>query len=102
MKAAACKPAAWRSELMVNNVHRRRDADPRRLEKYGDATFADPVNKKYPIDTPGRIKAAWAYLHQARSAENTHPASNGHSGLGFGRRRRRGTWRCLIRTSSWS
>jgi hypothetical protein len=22
------------------------------------------VNKKYPIDTPGRIKAAWAYIHQ--------------------------------------
>jgi hypothetical protein len=26
--------------------------------------FADPVNKKYPIDTPGRIKAAWSYIHQ--------------------------------------
>jgi hypothetical protein len=38
------------------------------LEKYGDATFADPVNKKYPIDTPGRIKAAWAYIHQPVNA----------------------------------
>ena len=35
----------------------------------GDATFADPVNKKYPIDTPGRIKAAWAYIHQPRNAQ---------------------------------
>jgi type III secretion system FlhB-like substrate exporter len=30
--------------------------------------FADPTNKKYPIDTPGRIKAAWAYLHQPSNA----------------------------------
>ena len=37
--------------------------------KYGKATFADAVNNKYPIDTPGRIKAAWAYIHQPRNAE---------------------------------
>jgi hypothetical protein len=51
-------------------IHRRRDANPREgLAKYGKATFADPVNKKYPIDTPGRIKAAWAYIHQPSNAE---------------------------------
>ena len=38
------------------------------LEKYGDTLFADPTNKKYPIDTPGRIKAAWAYIHQPNNA----------------------------------
>src|SRR6266550_727472 len=55
---------------MPKKIHRRRDADPREgLAKYGDATFADPVNKKYPIDTPGRIKAAWAYIHQPSNAE---------------------------------
>ena len=55
---------------MAKKIHRRRDADPQEgLEKYGDTTFADPVNKKYPIDTPGRIKAAWAYIHQPRNAE---------------------------------
>jgi hypothetical protein len=54
---------------MAKNIHRRRDADPREGSKrYGDATFADPTNKKYPIDTPGRIKAAWAYIHQPRNA----------------------------------
>ena len=36
-------------------------------------TFADPVNRKYPIDTPGRIKAAWAYLHQPSNAEKYSP-----------------------------
>lgn len=50
-------------------IHRRRDADPKEgLTKYGKTLFGDPVNKKYPIDTPGRIKAAWAYIHQPRNA----------------------------------
>ena len=50
-------------------IHRRRDADPAEgRRKYGDTLFADPTNKKYPIDTPGRIKAAWAYIHQPSNA----------------------------------
>ncbi len=50
-------------------IHRRGEVDPSEgIEKYGDARFADPTNKKYPIDTPGRIKAAWAYIHQPRNA----------------------------------
>jgi hypothetical protein len=54
---------------MPKRIHRRPDADPvEGLEKYGDTRFADPVNKKYPIDTPGRIKAAWAYIHQPRNS----------------------------------
>jgi uncharacterized protein DUF6582 len=54
---------------MPKKIHRRRDADPGEgLEKYGKTTFADPVNHKYPIDTPGRIKAAWAYIHQPSNA----------------------------------
>ena len=54
---------------MPKRIHRRRDADPDEgRRKYGDTTFADPTNKKYPIDTPGRIKAAWAYIHQPSNA----------------------------------
>jgi hypothetical protein len=50
-------------------IHRRRDTDPAEgRRKYGDTIFADPTNKKYPIDTPGRIKAAWAYIHQPTNA----------------------------------
>jgi hypothetical protein len=57
------------SRITGRRIHRRRDADPREgRRKYGDTLFADPVNKKYPIDTPGRIKAAWAYIHQPRNA----------------------------------
>lgn len=50
-------------------IRRRRDVDPEEgLEKYGETVFADPVNKKYPIDTPGRIRAAWSYIHQPVNA----------------------------------
>jgi len=53
-----------------SRIHRRPDADPHEgVRKYGRTTYADPANKKYPIDTPGRIKAAWAYIHQPRNAE---------------------------------
>ena len=54
---------------MTKRIRRRLDAKPSEgLEKYGNTTFADPTNKKYPIDTPGRIKAAWAYIHQPSNA----------------------------------
>jgi hypothetical protein len=54
---------------VTKRIHRRRNADPAEgVEKYGKTLFADPTNKKYPIDTPGRIKAAWAYIHQPSNA----------------------------------
>jgi hypothetical protein len=54
---------------MAKKIHRRRDARPAEgIRKYGKVTFADPVNSKYPIDTPGHIKAAWAYIHQPNNA----------------------------------
>ena len=56
-------------------IHRRSDADPAEgVEKYGKTVFADSTNKKYPIDTPGRIKAAWAYIHQPSNARKYTPA----------------------------
>ena len=54
---------------MSKRIHRRPETDPSEgLRKYGATRFADPTNKKYPIDTPGRIKAAWAYIHQPSNA----------------------------------
>jgi len=35
---------------------------------YGDVTYADPKNGKYPIDTEAHAKAAWSYINQADSA----------------------------------
>ena len=54
---------------MGSTIHRRDDVDPERGEhEYGDVAFADPVNKKYPIDTPGHIRAAWSYIHHVDNA----------------------------------
>src|SRR5262249_8950279 len=36
--------------------------------KYGDVEFADPANKKYPIDTPEHIRAAWSYINHKDNA----------------------------------
>ena len=59
---------------MPKKIHRRKDTSPAEgLRKYGRTQFADPVNKKYPINTPGRIKAAWAYIHQPLNAHKYTP-----------------------------
>jgi hypothetical protein len=38
------------------------------IRQYGDVDFADPVNNKYPVDTPEHIHAAWSYIHHERDA----------------------------------
>jgi hypothetical protein len=54
---------------MSTKIHRREDVNPERGEhEYGDVTFADPVNKKYPIDTPEHVRAAWSYIHHKDNA----------------------------------
>jgi hypothetical protein len=63
-------PTPTRSKRITRKrIRRRADADPAEgLDRYGETIFADSTNKKYPIDTPGRIKAAWAYIHQPSNA----------------------------------
>jgi len=36
--------------------------------KYSDVEFADPVNKKYPVDTAEHVRAAWSYIHHKDNA----------------------------------
>ncbi len=56
-------------EKMAKGIGRRSDADPEEgVRRYGKVKFADPINRKYPIDSPGHIKAAWAYIHQPDNA----------------------------------
>ena len=38
------------------------------VRQYGEVTFADPVNNKYPVATPAYIHAAWSYIHHERDA----------------------------------
>jgi hypothetical protein len=50
-------------------IDKRDDVNPDEGErKYGDVTFADPVNNKYPIDTPEHVRAAWSYINHADNA----------------------------------
>jgi hypothetical protein len=69
LESVGIGPASRHIDAMTPRIHRRRDADPiEGLDRYGPTLFADRTNKKYPIDTPGRIKAAWAYIHQPSNA----------------------------------
>lgn len=53
----------------MNKIDRREDVSPKEgLHQYGDVTFADPTNKKYPIDTPEHVRAAWSYINHKDNA----------------------------------
>ena len=55
--------------MSTAKIDRREDVDPDEGEsKYGDVKFADPVNNKYPIDTPEHVRAAWSYINQKDNA----------------------------------
>lgn len=50
-------------------IDRRDDVNPNEgAEKYGDVEFADRTNKKYPVDTPAHVRAAWNYINHADNA----------------------------------
>lgn len=50
-------------------ISKREDTNPKSGQrKYGNVKFADPVNKKYPIDTEAHVRAAWSYINQADNA----------------------------------
>ena len=58
----------------MSRIERREDVNPKRGEReYGDVTFADPVNNKYPIDTDEHIRAAWSYINHADNAAKYEP-----------------------------
>ena len=54
---------------MSDRISRREDVSPKEGEhKYGDVKYADPTNKKYPIDTPEHVRAAWSYINHEDNA----------------------------------
>ena len=54
---------------MSDKIERREDVNPEEGErKYGDVEFADPVNSKYPVDTPEHVRAAWSYINHKDNA----------------------------------
>ncbi len=53
----------------AKKIDKRDDVNPETGEhKYGDVKFADPTNKKYPIDTPEHVRAAWSYINHKDNA----------------------------------
>jgi len=54
---------------MSDEIKRRKDASPKEGQrKYGDVKYADPTNKKYPIDTAEHIRAAHSYINHKDNA----------------------------------
>ena len=54
---------------MSDKIERREDVNPEEGErKYGDVEFVDPVNNKYPVDTPEHVRAAWSYINHKDNA----------------------------------
>jgi hypothetical protein len=54
---------------MSDKIELREDVNPEEGErKYGDVEFADPVNNKYPVDTPEYVRAAWSYINHKDNA----------------------------------
>jgi len=50
-------------------IERRDDVSPKEGEReYGDVAFADPTNKKYPIDSAEHVRAAWSYINHRDNA----------------------------------
>lgn len=59
---------------MATHIERRPDVNPERGKKeYGDVTFADPVNNKYPIDNADHVRAAWSYINHKNDADKYDP-----------------------------
>ena len=58
-------------------IEKRKDVNPSSgIEKYGDVKFADPVNHKYPIDTPEHIRAAARYIGVQKNADKYGKSAN--------------------------
>jgi len=54
---------------MSDRIDRRDDVNPKEgVREYGDVKFADPTNKKYPVDTPEHVRAAWSYINHEDNA----------------------------------
>jgi hypothetical protein len=60
------------SEPLSEDKAKREDVSPadrkRAQAEYGDITYADETNKKYPIDSEKHIRAAWNYIRMPRNA----------------------------------
>jgi hypothetical protein len=53
----------------MTQIDRRDDVSPKEgVREYGNVEFADPTNKKYPIDSAEHVRAAWSYINHKDNA----------------------------------
>jgi hypothetical protein len=46
----------------------RPDTNPQQgVRDYGDVSFGDPANKKYPLDSEGHIRRGWSYINMPKN-----------------------------------
>src|SRR5258708_10158943 len=54
---------------IIQAIEKREDVSPKEGQsKYGDVEYADPVNKKYPLDSETHVRAAWSYINMPKNA----------------------------------
>jgi uncharacterized protein DUF6582/Mu-like prophage I protein len=55
--------------MKIEAIEKREDVSPKEgKSKYGDVTFADEKNKKYPLDSETHVRAAWSYINMPKNA----------------------------------
>jgi HK97 family phage prohead protease len=65
MKQAHAKTEHKAGRSAVTTMTERADTKNR---PYGNVTYADPKNGKYPIDTEAHCRAAWSYINMPKNA----------------------------------
>jgi len=55
-------------QALYANVPEARQAAATAPKPYGNVTYADPKNGKYPIDSEEHVRAAWSYINVAKNA----------------------------------
>ena len=55
--------------VALADLQKRSLPQPLQRVLFGKGMFADPINKKYPLDTVDQVKAAWAYVNKAGTAK---------------------------------
>ena len=61
-------------EKVMGDIAKRKSVSPKSgVEKYGAVKFADPKNKKYPIDTPEHVRAALSYIGMPKNQAKYNP-----------------------------
>jgi hypothetical protein len=66
LKAAFVSLPSNTEAIVLSSKAAKDDGDKKK--PYGDVTYADPKNNKYPVDTEAHVRAAWSYINMPKNA----------------------------------